>query len=256
MRFTDVGVDYGDFNVFRGVTMEIVEGTIVSVVGPNGSGKTTLVRTLLGFVPVSSGKVEVFGKTPSDLRRSGLAAYLPQNGMYDPMFPVSVYDVVSMGRLSGKFLSERMNAEDARSITESMRLLDVENLASKHFGSLSGGQKQRALIARALASKPRLLVLDEPSAGLDIPSQNDLYPILRRIRDELGVTVLIVSHDVSMVSTVVDRMLLLNRTIHYYTVPGKGISSEMMDHIFGRNMKLLVHDGHCLGCEKCEKGER
>lgn len=248
VSFENAGVNYGDFNVFKGVTMQVKEAEIVSVVGPNGSGKTTLVRTLLGFVPVAEGTVTVFGEPPSRLRRSGLAAYLPQEGGHDPTFPVTAYDVIAMGLLSHKGLSERLNSEERDRIFEAVRLLDIESIARKHFGSLSGGQKQRVLIARALARRPKLIVMDEPSTGLDVPAQNDFYALLKNIRAEFGVAVLLVSHDVGMVSSVVDRMLLLNRTIHYFVDPKEGVEPEVMEQIFGRNMRIIVHDGHCLGC--------
>ncbi len=250
VSLSNVGVAYGDYRVFSGVNMEIGEGRIVSVVGPNGSGKTTLARAILGFVPVKEGRIEVFGELPSQIRRSGIASYLPQGGSYDPMFPVSVYDVVAMGRLSGKGLSERLTDEDRAHIDESLRRLDITSLAGKHFGSLSGGQRQRGLIARALVSRPKLLILDEPSTGLDAPAQSDFYSLLCKIRDELGITILIISHDLGMVSSFVDKMLLLNRTIHYFLNPREGIASGVIEKIFGRNMRLVVHDSHCLGCER------
>jgi ABC-type Mn2+/Zn2+ transport system ATPase subunit len=126
VSFDNAGVSFGDFNVFSGVTMQVKESEIVSVVGPNGSGKTTLVRTLLGFVPVAEGSVTVFGEPPARLRKSGLAAYLPQEGGHDPTFPVTARDVIEMGLLSHKGLSERLTPEERGRVSEAVKLLDIE----------------------------------------------------------------------------------------------------------------------------------
>jgi len=244
----DVWVRYADQPVLEGIHFSVSEGEIVSVVGPNGSGKTTLLNTLLGFKQPFRGRIRIYGKSPEAVRHSGLIGYLPQNPETDTRFPVSAADVVSMTIRGRRPVFQRMTREDRERIRRMLGRVGMEGQAGHHFGSLSGGQKQRVLIARALALDPRLLILDEPSTGLDAVAQDSFYALLQSLRDTEGLTILMVSHDIGAVSGIVDRIACLNRRIHFHGRPSDNIPSEALEKVFGRDVQLVFHDRHCDTC--------
>lgn len=246
----DVWVRYGPSIVLESIHMTIREKEIVSIVGPNGGGKTTLLHAILGFKEAFRGKIRVLGKKPDQIKQSGLIGYLPQQNAHDRIFPVSAYDVVAMTRHARHGFGRRLNDDDKQIILDALDKVDMATWKNHHYGSLSGGQQQRVLIARALAGKPRILILDEPSTSLDAVAQDSFYHLLKKIRDEEGLTILMVSHDIGSVSLVVDQIACLNKRIHFHGKPIDGISSEILEKTFGKHTHFLVHDEHCLTCEK------
>ena len=244
-----IWVRYGDQTVLEDITLTVEEGEIVSIVGPNGGGKTTLLLTIVGLIKPSSGIVRVLGKEPSENRKNGIIGFLPQNMEYDRFFPVSAFDVVAMSRFAQKPAGGRLEAKDRDRILLALERVGMQDIEKHHFGSLSGGQKQRVLIARALVGEPRLLILDEPSTGLDAVAQDVFYQILRSIRDEEKITILLVSHDIGTVSSVVDRLACLNKRIHFHGKPRECIPTEALEKVFGRHIQFVLHDEHCQTCE-------
>ena len=246
----DVWVSYDTTVVLENINLNIQEQEIVSIVGPNGGGKTTLLSTILGFKQPFRGGVRVLGEAPVKVQRSGLIGYLPQRSIHDHRFPVSVFDVVAMSRYARKGMWQRLNAEDRGRIEDALAKVGMAEYADHHFGSLSGGQQQRVVIARALARQPKILILDEPSTGLDAVAQDTFYHLLQTIRDAEGLTIIMVSHDIGTVSSVVDQIACLNKKIHFHGRPTDCIPSEALEKVFGKNIQFLVHDEHCETCEK------
>lgn len=237
VRFRDVRFGYsGGQTIFEGVSLEVHEREFVSIVGPNGGGKTTFVKLMLGLLEPTRGLVELLGKPPKVSRTS--VGYMPQQVQLDMQFPVNVMDVVMMGCLARDRRIGGFRREDRDAAREALASVEIEDLAQKSFASLSGGQRQRTLIARALASRPRMLVLDEPTANLDIRVEREFYELLRKLNERL--TIVIVSHDLSFVSTYVQTVVCVNRDVH--THPTRAISPEMMSDIYGGRMKIVVHD--------------
>ncbi|MCL4236438.1 MAG: metal ABC transporter ATP-binding protein [Deltaproteobacteria bacterium] len=237
VRFRGVKFAYpGGQSIFDGVSLEIREREFVSIVGPNGGGKTTFVKLLLGLLEPVQGTVELLGSTPK-VARAGVG-YMPQHVHLDMQFPVNVMDVVMMGRLSRERRIGGFRGGDRAAARAALASVEIEDLAARSFASLSGGQRQRTLIARALASEPRMLVLDEPTANLDIRVEREFYELLRKLNERL--TIVIVSHDLSFVSTYVQTVVCVNRDVH--THPTRAISPEMMSDIYGGRMKIVVHD--------------
>ena len=245
----DIWVRYGSANVLEAIHLSILEKEIVTVVGPNGGGKTTLLHTILGFKEPYRGEIQVMGRTPAKIKDSGLIGFLPQMNDHDQHFPVTAYDVVAMSRHAKKSLGRRLDKTDHRIILDALAAVNMLDWKQHHFGSLSGGQQQRVLIARALAAKPKILILDEPSTGLDAVAQDSFYHLLHRIRDEEDLTILMVSHDIGSVSAFVDQIACLNRRIHFHGRPQDRIPSEALEKTFGKHIHFLVHDEHCLTCE-------
>lgn len=233
------GVDfsYNGAPVLSGVDFAIQPRDFACVVGPNGGGKTTLARLILGLLRPGRGVVKVFGGSPdSSSHRLG---YLPQSPRFDPSFPASLLDVVRLGclvpgarlGLGGK--RERRAAEDA------LREVNLYERRHSPFAELSGGQRQRALIARALACQPELLVLDEPTANLDIQAEHDIYELLRGLNERL--TILMVSHDLFFVSKFVNRVICVKDHVHVHQT-GE-ITDGMIRSLYGADMRLVRHSG-------------
>jgi zinc transport system ATP-binding protein len=232
---------YGGPPVLEGIDLTIEERSFVSIIGPNGGGKTTLLKLMLGLLRPSAGIVRVFGRRPQEVRRQ--IGYMPQTTLFDPHFPISTLDVVLMGRL-GTGIRDLWRSRQDRQVAEAA--LDEVGLLPERrrpFSKLSGGQRQRALIARALACQPRILMLDEPTANLDQLVGNLLYDLLRRLRERL--TIVAVSHDLGFVSHFVDRVVCVNRTASIH--PAHDLTSDVIAEMYGGEMHIVRHDVHGHG---------
>jgi zinc transport system ATP-binding protein len=245
-----VWVRYGPAVVLEDIYLTVEQGEILSIVGPNGSGKSTLLRTAMGFTPHSAGEVLVYGLPPAGIRQSGLIGYLPQMSSYKADFPLSVYDVVAMSRYARASIFERLGTADREAISLALERVEMQGLQKRHFGSLSGGERQRVLIARALALRPRMLILDEPSTGLDAVAQDNFYHLLVDLRDTEGMTIILVSHDIGSVSAIVDRVACLKRKIHFHGKPSDDMPAEALEKVFGRDVYFLHHDQNCETCRR------
>lgn len=245
-----VRVQYYGRTVLEDIQLRVREREIVSIVGPNGAGKTTLLNTILGFLTPQSGLVLVLGRNPISIQKAGLIGYLPQISNSNREFPVSVFDVVAMSRQARKRLGSHLTRDDHHRIDQVLSMVGMSDHTKHHFGSLSSGQQQRVLIARALAVNPRILLLDEPSTGLDAVAQNAFYRMLTKIRDDEGITIVLVSHDIGTVSSVVDQIACLNKKIHFHGKPADCIPSAAIEEVFGKNIHFLLHDDHCDTCRK------
>lgn len=248
VRFSDVWVSYHNTYVLENISFSVSEQEIFSVVGPNGGGKTTLLHTLLGLKKPARGTITVMGRESASDLPPGTIAFLPQMHHHDRSFPVSVSDVVAMGIRAAKRPRERYTKSDRQAVHDSLEQVAMEEHIRDHFGTLSGGQQQRVLIARALAMHPRLLVMDEPSTGLDAVAQDSFYQLLQRLRDTEGISIIFVSHDVGTVSGIVDQIACLNRRIHFHGNPRDGIPASAREAVFGKGINFLIHDEHCRTC--------
>ena len=244
----DVSVRFGENLALDRIHFEVQPREIVSIVGPNGSGKTTLLHTILGLLDPDQGSVRIFDSPPQQARKNGHIGFLPQEIHADLKYPVTAFDVVAMAVISQKGLFRSLSRQDRARIRESLDKVQMADSSDTHFGSMSGGQKQRILIARALAMQPRLLILDEPSTGLDIVAQESFYDLLQDLRDEEGLTILFVSHDIGAVSGIVDRIACLNRKIHFHGSPSDCIPSDALEMVFGKDVQFVYHDRHCHTC--------
>jgi len=247
LRMDRVTIRYGSYTALAAVSLELAPGELLAVVGPNGGGKTTLVRAVAGLVPVTEGTLQVLGTAPGKLP-PGTIGYLPQMDQTIGRFPVRAADVVRMGRRALRPFP-RTTPDDEAIIQRCLDEVGMARHADVPLAALSGGQRQRVLIARALAMEPRLLILDEPSTGLDAVGQEDFYATLTRLKAERNMGILIVSHDVGVVSATVDRIACLNRELHYHG-PGAEVPPSMMKDLFGRDVQVLVHTRDCRTCQE------
>jgi len=238
---------YDGHYVLEDVNLEVIPQEFVCVVGPNGGGKTTLLKLILGLLHPGRGTVSVLGLSPMEARPK--IGYVPQHAHLDPQFPINVSDVVLMSRLGNSgFRLGSYEREDLLAAETAMRKLHVYDLRHNHFSSLSGGQRQRVLIARALACQPEILLLDEPTAGLDLSVEIDFFGLLRSATESM--TVVMVSHDLGFVSQLVNKVVCVRGRVVVH--PTSEITGAIINEIYGAPMKMVRHDlTHSGACTHC-----
>jgi manganese/iron transport system ATP-binding protein len=206
----DVDVELSGRRVLEQITLSVRRGELVGLIGPNGAGKTTLLRAVLGLVPLTAGAVALAGEPPARMR--GAVGYVPQRHEFAWDFPASVEQAVLSGRTHRIGWLRRARAADRAAVERALARVDMLALRARPIGELSGGQRQRVLVARALALEPGLLLLDEPFAGLDVPTQELLSALFAVLRAE-GAAVVMTTHDLPHAAELCDRLVLLNRTV-------------------------------------------
>jgi zinc transport system ATP-binding protein len=233
----DLAFGYGDREpVLDRVSFVVEAGDFASVIGPNGGGKTTLVKLLLGLLKPDRGRVRVLGVSPARARpRIGS---MPQHPVTDPMFPIRVLDVVLMGRLRPGRRPGPFSSTDRRAALEALERVGLQHLVRHPYASLSGGVRQRVLLARAIAPKPDLLLLDEPEAGLDRRVEQDFFDLLEELNRDT--TVVLVSHDLGFVASFVRTVICVNRTVHVH--PTSDLDGRMIQDLYGGEVRLVHHD--------------
>ncbi|MEJ2069225.1 MAG: ABC transporter ATP-binding protein [Syntrophobacterales bacterium] len=240
IEIRDLWVTYNHLPVLEDITLDIEEHTCVGILGPNGAGKSTLLKVILGLIEPTRGEVRVFGEDPHQARHRGnLIGYLPQRPLSNPRFPVTVLDVVLMGRSGRIGLGRRPKREDRDAAMSHLTLLGIPHLAHRPIGEVSGGEQQRVFIARALAMSPRLLILDEPTISLDACSQDELYDLMGHLKEDLKLTLILVSHDIGAVAAHVDDIVCLNRRVHVHQAPP--IGRLALESTFGCSVEYLFH---------------
>lgn len=217
------------------VNLSVRELDFVGLIGPNGGGKSTLLKVLLALLPPTRGEVHIMGQSVKEGRRH--IGYVPQSVEFDQDFPISVWDVVRMGRLGRRRLLQRYTARDDEVVAKALRNVEMLDLRDRPIGALSGGQRQRVYIARALATEPSILLLDEPLAGVDPHVSANIYELLRRLNERL--TILLVSHDMSAISSHVKTVGCLNRRLFYHG--GKQITPDMLEGAYQCPIDLIAH---------------
>jgi zinc transport system ATP-binding protein len=226
IQIRDLWFAYNSHSVLEGVNLSVEERDFVAMIGPNGGGKTTLIRLMLGLIAPSRGSVRILGDFPAAV--SHRVGYVPQNVHFNRDFPISAIDVVQMGRLKPGRGWAGPGSGDRLAAREALDRMQMGKLGDRRIGELSGGQRQRVLIARALATNPVLLLLDEPTASIDTRGQVELYQILKDLNRTM--TIIVVSHDLMTISTHVKSVACVNRRLHYH---GEAeITGEMLETMY------------------------
>ena len=235
--------------ILAGINLQLESGHFLGIVGPNGAGKSTLLNLIAGLSQPDAGHIELFGERLSRFNRLRLLkriGFLHQLQDNQPRLPLRVRDVVAMGLTD--YAMPWRQAGQIGVVSEALAMVDMADLADADFRYLSGGQRQRARLARVLARRPRLLLLDEPSAALDSVRQEALFKLLRRLCDETGMSVIMVEHDIAAISSHVDSVACLNRHIHHHAMRGEEIPEDVWRSMYGDNIHIMAHDAACIGC--------
>lgn len=230
---------YGSRPIFKDVNFTIYEGDYVTILGPNGGGKSTLAKLITGLLTPTGGRIRIRGKAP---RNAGhLTGYVPQYMNFDTSFPITVFDTVLTGCLDRSFgFYRREQKEEAAAALEAVGLQDM---AKASFAEISGGQRQRTMIARALVGQPDILILDEPTAGVDAAIEQDLDDLLHRLNEHL--TILMITHDFGFVDASVSRVLCVNNNVAEH--PVEEVDENLILSAYGRPVKSVRHDLHMEG---------
>ncbi|NTU93688.1 MAG: ABC transporter ATP-binding protein [Chlorobiaceae bacterium] len=240
-----LGVVLGGAPVLDRLSLTVYEGDYMAVLGPNGGGKTTLLRVILGLQQPSSGTVTVFGAAPGHF--PGRIGYVPQRLFFDRDFPISVHDVVLMGRLPKCRPMRHYGRDDRRKAEEAIETVGLTRLTHSRVGTLSGGELQRALIARALAGDPELLLLDEPTASVDPEMKTTIYDLLDTLKERH--TIVLVTHDTGTVGHSVSRVACLNCTLGMQG-PASSLDTAVLESLYGHPVEVVLHHEHHSGSSK------
>jgi zinc transport system ATP-binding protein len=245
VQLDEVGVRYSNgFQALLNVNLQVYQGDFLGLIGPNGSGKTTMISTILGLVKPTIGSVKLFGEplNRKNLRRVG---YVPQKTILsDSIFPSTVFETVLMGRVVHAGLLHRYRRADYQKVEDELEHLSINDLRDRKIGELSGGQSQRVLLAKALASDPKLLILDEPTSGVDTRSSAEFYDTLEHLNRDHGITVMLVSHDIGLITKLSNRVACLNGGVCFQGSTHDLLSDpSVLADVYGRPVELVKH-GH------------
>jgi zinc transport system ATP-binding protein len=235
VELDDVWAHYDGLPVLEAIDLIVEDHDFLGIIGPNGGGKTTLLKVILGLIRPDRGSVKVLGKDPAVNRM--YIGYTPQHKEFDREFPISVMDVVLIGRLGRTGLFRRYGEEDYRAAKDALDKVGMYDFKDRQIGKLSGGQRQRVYIARAIVSEPKVLLLDEPMAGVDSTMQGELYDLFKELNDKCAIVM--VSHDISAVSVHVDKVACLNHRLYYHG--SKELLSEDIEAAYGCPVDFIAH---------------
>lgn len=226
---------YAGTPVLENIQLDIAAGDFVGIVGPNGGGKSTLLKLMLGLLQPDSGELQVFGQAPRrSVERIG---YVPQYANFAKDFPISVWETVLLGRLTPRRWFGGHSQKDKQLAEQALRETEIWELRDRPIGALSGGQLQRVLMARALASQPDILLLDEPTASVDVRAEKTIFELLRHFNQRM--TIVVVSHDVGFISDYVNRVACLNRKLVCHAVDQ--VNAHELEHLYGKHVHQLTH---------------
>ncbi len=236
IKLTNVSFSYGGVEVLCCVNLAVNTGDYLGIIGPNGGGKTTLLKLILGLLQPTQGSITLFGKDHKIFTERSMIGYVPQKtSSFDSNFPATVFEVVLMGRYARRGLFHMVRNEDRKAAELALRRVGMWEYRKHPIGKLSGGQGQRVFIARALVNDPKILFLDEPTAGVDHDAQEDFYALLDKLHKEEKLTIVLVSHDLSVMKKVATHLASVDRELTYYDSPEKFMDNSQAD--------MLLH-GH------------
>jgi len=244
IRFDHASFGFPEVIALKDISLSVNAGEFIGVIGPNGSGKTTLCKAVLGLMAPVEGHLHIFDCACDELRCHHRAkiGYLPQKGAVDRNFPVTVLETVMMGRYGALGLFKCPSKRDREIALEALTHVGMDAHKNTALGHLSGGQQQRVFIARALAQQPKVLLLDEPTTGLDITTQHNVIELVEHLHDELGLTVLLITHDINMIRSRVDRLVLLKTKLFAAGPPADVLKPDILREVYGKDLVITEND--------------
>lgn len=245
IELKNIVFSYDDDPILKDISFAIEKGSYYGIIGPNGGGKTTLLKIILGLIAPKSGEIKLFGQDINDFVNWSRIGYLPQKiAQSSPNFPITVEEVVSQGRVAKVGLFKKFKPKDIKAIQTAMKLVDINHLHNRLIADLSGGERQRVYMARALASEPQVLLLDEPVTGVDVASQSKFYQFLKILCADHGLTILFVSHDVGILAHEAQKLICVNRRlvcqgpVHYIFKENQNLLKDL----YGENVKMSFEE--------------
>ncbi len=235
IKIKGVDFSYGGPKILENIEIDIQRNEFIGIVGPNGSGKTTLLKIIMGVLIPDKGAVKVLGNPPSQSVQE--IGYMPQFASFSRDFPISVEDTVLMGRLGKTSSIGFFNKADKLAAEKAMNDVEILDLRKRIIGSLSGGQLQRVLIARALTCEPQIMILDEPTANVDMKVEKDIFDLLKQLNEKI--TIIVVTHDIGFISQYIHRVACINRTLICH--PTSELTGETIQNMYGAHMHMVHH---------------
>lgn len=245
VELSGVSFSYDRQTVLEEINLSVPSGAFLGLVGPNGSGKSTLMKIILGLLKPNQGEVKLFGQDMKHFNEWSRIGFVSQKAnSFNSGFPATVFEVVSMGLFGKIGLFRFMTKKHKEKVYDALMQVNMERFAKVNIGELSGGQQQRVFIARALVSEPDLLILDEPTVGVDAESVVNFYDMLKKLNREQGITLVLVTHDVGAMTEHVSHVACLNKCIHFhgFTKDFEDNRDEMMTKMYGHVVRTIDHN--------------
>lgn len=231
--------------VLHNISLDVRRGDYLGLIGPNGAGKTTLLKIMLGLLRPDSGSASLFGVSVEDFKDWSKIGYVPQKATsFDVNFPVTVLDVVMMGRYGDRSFYSPINKEDREIAKNSLVEVGMWDYKDRLIGDLSGGQQQRVFIARALASKPEIIFLDEPTIGIDKKTEEEFYSLLKKLNTEMNLTLVLVSHDIQKIAEEAKYIACIDKTLVCHSSPEEFFAETESRELFGQKVKIMTPHRH------------
>lgn len=245
VEIRDVSVRYQNGVIaLDGITLDVNDKDLIALIGPNGAGKSTLIKVILGLIKPTSGSVRLLGS--EDLTKNlKYVGYVPQSAQArDANLPFSVFETVMLGRTPQAGLFHGTGAKDRQKVEEMLKLFGIFELKDRKIGQLSGGQAQRVFLAKAMVADPKLLLLDEPTSGVDTTSKTEFYQTLERLNKETGITVILCSHDIGVITKIANRVLCINRSQFFCGENADFHASTEIHKVYNHPVEIMDHDDH------------
>lgn len=242
---SSITVKYGEVTALSEIDLTIEEGEFVGIIGPNGSGKTTLLKLILGLLKPTSGQMTIFDQAHSLRGRlRSQIGYIPQYQQIDKYFPIKVFDVVMMGRISQLGFFHQPKKRDREVVLNALEKVSMSEYAQTPFGQLSSGQQQRIAFARVLAQEARMLLLDEPTSGIDLAQQHNLLSLIDQLHQVERITILYVAHEISILSRYIDKIICLNKRLHCVGPPDEVLTPGILEPLLQTQVKVIPYQDY------------
>jgi len=246
LEVSNLHVARSNSSVIEHANFTIHRGDYVGMVGPNGGGKTTLLLALLNILPRTKGTIRLFGQNIESFANWEKVAYVPQHAInFDPQFPLAVRELVSLGKVNRSNLGRSLKRKDWESVDEVLEFMGISDIADRRIGQLSGGQKQRVFVAKALVRKPEIILLDEPIVGVDAETQEKFYKKLSDLNVARGITILLVTHDLTAVFCRMSKVMCINRWVNVAEITTALEPDDVLRKAYGEHFHFVFHKHKC-----------
>ena len=246
LEVSDLNVNRTGSVVIEDANFTIQRGDYVGIVGPNGGGKTTLLLSLLNITPRTKGTIRFFGQDIESFSSWEKVAYVPQNAVnFDSHFPLTVRELVSLGRVNRSNLGRTLKRTDLEAVDNSLEFMGISDIANRRIGQLSGGQKQRVFVAKALVRNPEIILLDEPIVGVDAKTQEKFYKKLSDLNVKKGITILLVTHDLTAVFCRMSKVMCINRWVNVSEITADLKPEDVLSKAYGEHFHFVFHEHEC-----------